>query len=993
MNAAVDPKSFGPVPPQAVRVRHYIPGRTRLEALAPLDPAGRDELAAALAARGWTLAGFNTVTRSLLVQHPPGCSPTEVVDTVGEALAGRLIARTPAGPRPVRTPQADADLARLMTLPADKVLKLVGASRSGLDEDEAARRLAEAGPNALPVARRRPRVAILGAQLSTLPVALLAGSALLSLATGGAFDAAVTVGVIALNAGIGFFTEDAVESLIARLGKPVEHTIMVMRAGGPRLMSARDIAPGDVLLLGPGQAIPADARLIEARDLTVDESILTGESQGVEKTARPLERGDGPLAERANMVHAGSVVIGGQGLAVAVRTGANTEAAAVRGLIANARPPKPVIEEKLDGFSRTLVYAALAASGVVLAVGLIRRRPPVDMIRSAVSLAVASLPEGLPAVATTTFALEAKAMEKRGVFVRMLPAIESIGAIDTLCLDKTGTLTENRMSVAGAAAGSALYGVAEGPTLIRADGAPAEEKDRRALAALAEAVALCNTAEPGVGGEGNGSGTELALLAFAALAGTDVEAVRTAAPRLSARERSQARRYMFTLHERDGEQLVFAKGAPDEVLALCLHERRTRGRIALDEVRRDEILAQNAELAGRGQRVLGVARRRARTGAFDPDAPDDFEWLGLVGLADPLRPSARQAVAMFQAAGVRTLMITGDQPVTARAIAAELDLAGGGAVRVISGAEMAELDDAALAEAARQATVFARVSPADKLRIVRALQANGAVVGMLGDGVNDGPALREARVGIAMGKKGSDVAREVADVVIADDDLAALGRAVARGRSTDDNIRNAVRFLLSTNLSEVLVMLAESFGGPQELETPMELFWLNLVTDVLPAIGLAMAEPAGDVMARDPAALQGPILQPGEFATLGLDGVQIAAAALIAHLAYTRRMPPGPGSRTATFLTLAGAQLVQAFSLRDRSPGERAAKTLSIRRLEMTVAASAGLLVLPFAFPGLGRSMGISPARPGQLALSAGLTGGSLLLSELRRLRRPGRSG
>lgn len=988
MNAAPDPGAFEPVPPAGARVRHYIPGRTRLEALAPLPSGQRDTVAAALAARGWTLAGFNSLTHSLLVLHPTACSPTEVVDAVSAALED-----APRADRDARAAAgASAELTLVMTASAETVMEMLGVGRAGLDSAEAARRLASTGANALPVAGRRSRAAILGAQLATLPVGLLAGSALLSLATGGVFDAVVTVGVIALNAGIGFATEDAVESLIARLGKPVEHTVVVVRSGERRLLAARDVAPGDLLMLSPGQAVPADARLVEAVDLTLDESILTGESQGVEKTAQPLSGAPDSIGDRANMVHAGSVVIGGQGLAVAVRTGAATEAAAVRSLIANARPPKPVIEEKLDGFSRTLVFGALAASGVVLAIGLYRRRPVVDMVRGAVSLAVASLPEGLPAVATTTFALEARAMEKRGVFVRMLPAIESIGAIDTLCLDKTGTLTENRMSVAGAAAGSALYSIAEGPALIRADGEPAQDKDRRALAALAEAVALCNTAEPARDGqhEGDGSGTELALLAFSALAGADVEALRAAAPRLSVRERSQARRYMFTQHALDGERLVFVKGAPEDVLSLCLHERRTRGRIALDQTRREAILEQNAVLAARGQRVLGVARRRARTGDFDPQAPDDFEWLGLVGLADPLRPSARQAVAMFQDAGVRTLMITGDQPVTAQAIATELDLAAGGEVKVLSGPDIAGLDDAALAKAAREATVFARVSPADKLRIVRALQAGGAVVGMLGDGVNDGPALREARVGIAMGKKGSDVAREVADVVIADDDLAALARAVARGRSTDDNIRNAMRFLLSTNLSEVLVMLAESFGEPRAEETPMELFWLNLVTDVLPAIGLAMAEPAGDVMARAPAALQGPILEPREFATLGLDSVQIAAAALAAHYLSANRMASGPITRTATFLTLAGAQLAQAFSLRDRSAGESSAKAISVRRLEATVAGAAGLLVLPFAAPGLGRAMGIGPARPAQLALAAGLTGGSLLLSEIR--RRPRRS-
>jgi Ca2+-transporting ATPase len=281
--------------------------------------------------------------------------------------------------------------------------------------------------------------------------------------------------------------------------------------------------------------------------------------------------------------------------------------------------------------------------------------------------------------------------------------------------------------------------------------------------------------------------------------------------------------------------------------------------------------------------------------------------------------------------------------------------------------------------------VFARATPADKLRIVRAFQSGGSIVGALGDGVNDGPALREARVGIAMGRKGTDTAREVADVVIAEDDLVALGRAVARGRSTDDNIKNALRFLLGTNFSEILVMLAEAFGPPAEQETPMELLWLNLVTDVLPAIGLAIAEPAGDVMKRPPAALKGPLLDRREYASLGLDALQIAAASLVAHFATRGQAGPGTEMRAATFITLAGAQLAHAFSLRDRSGQDRVASAISTRRLELTVAASAGLLILPFAIPPLGRVMGAGRLAPSQLGLSAALVGGSLLLSELRR--------
>lgn len=958
------------------RVRHHIPGRTRIETVAPFASPRRLPLEQALARRGWTLCSFSPPTRTVLVRHPPERSPAEVVDAVVEGLF--------AGPQPEAAgAPGDPELEAVMAAAAEAAPGLVGSSAAGLSEAEAARRLAASGRNVTPAFQRRSRVEIISAQLTTLPVGLLAGSAVLSLATGGMLDAVVTLAVVAINAGIGYATEDAVERLIARLSAPVAHKATVVREGRARLAPAAEVAPGDLIALAPGDAVAADARLIEANELTIDESILTGESLGVEKSAAPSPRPGAPLAERRNMVHAGTVVTGGQGLAVAVRTGARTEAAGVRALVSSARPPKPVIEEKLDELSRTLVLGALAGSGVVLGVGLALRHPLVQTLRTAVSLAVASMPEGLPAVATTTFALEAREMERRGVYVRLLPSIESLGVIDTLCLDKTGTLTENRMTVAGAAAGSALYGAGAG-RLTREDGVQAEEKDRRALTALAEAVSLCNSANGDSAG-GAGSATELALLEFAQLVGLDVTARRLAMPWTALRERSQRRRFMSTLHEKDGEQLLFLKGAPEDVLALCGWERRTRGRTALTPSRRAEILGQNESLAARGQRVLGVARQRGRNGAFDADQPADLEWLGLVGLSDPVRPKARQAIETFQRAGVRTVMITGDQPVTARAVAETLNLSGGEIVRVLTGPEIAGMDEATLGAHAAETTVFARAAPADKLRIVRALQSAGAVVGALGDGVNDGPALREARVGIAMGRRGSDVAREVADVVIADDDLEALARAVARGRATDDNIRNAVRFLLSTNLSEMLVMLVEAFGPPGEQETPLELFWINLVTDILPAIGLATAEPAGDVMQRSPASMRGPIIPRSEVRRLGLDAVQLAAVGLIAHAAGRGLGGPGPAARGPTFLTLAGAQLAHAFALRDRSPGDAHAKTISTRRLELAVGASAGLLAAPFVFPTLRRAMGATPILASELGLSAALIGTSMLVSEARR--------
>ncbi|WCP12076.1 Calcium-transporting ATPase 1 [Sphingobium sp. AntQ-1] len=916
----------------------------------------------------------------MLVEHDPAVTIAAIVSWLEESTPieaaaqpdDRLSRSGPRRPRLLDEPPLESDA--IFRSRGEDILELLRSGADGLSANEARRRLAVYGPNRTPPPLGRSQRDMVAAQFTGLPVALLFGSAVLSFATGGLLDAALTIGVVLANAAIGFSSENATERLIRRLSRPTEHMAEVQRDGNRLEVLAATIVPGDILVLAPGQFVPADARILECRDLTVDESTLTGESLPVRKHAKVLDQAPVAVADRHNIVHDGTIVSGGDGRAVVFRTGSGTEAARTRALIDLARPPRPVIEEELSSLSGRLALLCVGASSVVFLVGLLRGEPLLAMARSAVALAVAAIPEGLPAIATTTLALGARAMEREQAFVRALPAVEALGTIDTICLDKTGTLTENRMAVVGVAIGEEVRRTsADG----HSDGLAPD-----LLRAIAEALALCNEANLAMQ---TGSSTELALLRFCSDTGIDPDAVQQQSPIVRLQSRDQAHRWMATAHRLNGADYVAVKGAPDELLALAAHELTEDGLRPLDEERRRRILATNETLAREGLRVLGVARKE---GDLRDGLPDGLVWLGLVALADPVRAEAQEAVEIFHRAGIRTIIITGDQPATALSVAEAVAVSRTGIIPVVDGANLADLDDQALGALALRTSVFARVSPGDKLRIVRALQGAGRRVAMIGDGVNDGPALRAAAVGVAMGRQGTDVAREVADIVIADDDLRALARAIARGRATDDSIGAATRYFLSTNLSEVLLMLGETLHGRGGLETPMELFWLNLVTDIMPGLGLAMAEPRGDVMTRPPRAADAPLFGHNELRDLGFDGAHLAASALAAHLILLARKGAGPQARAATFITLSLAQFAHAWGLRDRTPGSVAGRVVSETRLGGALAAACGLLAAPFLIRPLRTLLGLGVPGPGDLALSAGLAATSFGVGELRRTQR-----
>lgn len=946
-----------------VRVHHALPGRTRLR-LAPLR--GRPDLLAALARRVAARDGIldvreNPWSGALLIMHRAETTAEEVAALVRDIWRAGLDA--PAG-------MAAAEPQRAWhALPAQAVAAAF-ASPNGLTDAQARARLDRIGENRLPQPAPPSPLAVLADQFKSAPVALLGASAALSLATGGLIDAALTAGVIGLNAAIGASTESWTSSLIRRLARQTDPDAIVLRDGVERRVPTSRVAPGDWIVLKTGSAVPADARLLRAEALLVDESSLTGESFPVEKQANASVAQDAPLAARRTMVHRGGVVTNGVAVAVVTATGAATEIGRVRALLHAAHPPKPPMEQALDRLGARLTIVCIAASSLLGCILLARGAALGSVVKSAIALAVSAIPEGLPALAASTKAMAARAMSQEGALLRNVNVLETAANVDVLCLDKTGTLTQNRMQAAVVQTLSARYDVKN------ADSIPSEARLIAKIAALCNDAALSDSETPSAG-----SGTELALLHLAKAAGLDPDLLRRSYPRRGVLLRSEERLYMATEHAQAGGALLAVKGAPHQVLGLCAKVRTGDATRALGDSDRAAISAQNEAMASEGLRVLGVARGVGATLA--DGAPSGLEWLGLVGLYDPLRPGAAEMVQTLQRAGMRTIILTGDQAGTARKLAHDLGLSSDGALDVVDASALRAMTPEGLAGIVRGVEVFARVSPSDKLAIIRALQAQGRVVAMTGDGVNDGPALRAADVGIAMGKSGADIARDVADIVIADDDLTTLAKALGRGRAADENLRRAVRFLLSTNASEVALLLAEGLHGPEALETPAQLFWLNLMTDVFPALGLSMARPAPDILERAPRAPAHDVFGPDEMRTIARDALRMAAPAALMHLIGTARHGSGARTRGLTFLALASHQLAHAL----RIGSSRRASDLLDRPVELGVAASYLLLAAPFAIRPLGRVLRIVPPKLTEAALIVGF---SLAPFALKLMARPG---
>lgn len=918
----------------------------------------------------------NPLTGKVRVLFEPSVPVDEMLSTLGMKAAndepGRAIAAS-AQVLPIRTPgkttirkedqtkpsQPKEIYAAWHLRPAEEALTHYEVSRTGgLSSAEVAHKLRE-GLNLLPQPHTRSSFELLASQFKSLPVGLLGISALLSLATGGVAEAISIAAVLALNGGIGYVTEKRAEATIASLSELVDENTPVIRDGAVVQVPTSHIVPGDLLVLAPGVHVPADARMVQSSGMTIDESALTGESHAVHKHSAALGQ-PAALADRTNMVYMGTSVAAGTGLAVVVGTGERTEIGAIQAAMEMAEQPKTPIQKEMDSLGNRLVKISGLICLGVFGIGLLRGQGWLQMLKSSISLAIAAVPEGLPTVATTSLARGLRVMRAKQMLIRRLQAVETIGAIHTICFDKTGTLTMNRMAAVAVTTGTRRLTLVDGQLqpLIQS----ASQKEGGDVARLLQLCVLSNEtivhSDDPAAFLSSGSSTENALVRLAEEVGIITSALRHAFPLLHAQLRGEGRNYMRTVHATpDGNHLIAVKGSPLEVLSMSARMQSGSDVVELTDELRRRIELENEQMAARQLRVLGFAYAQQDVSEEASDNAGNLIWAGLVGLADPLRPGAQQMIRQLHRAGIHTTMITGDQHATAYAVGQSLGLACGTEPRILDSDHLEDIAPDELAARAAKADIFARVSPAKKLHIVRALQQSGKVVGMTGDGINDGPALRAADVGIAMGRHGTDLARSAADVVLADDRLEIVLDAIRQGRTITNNIEKSLHFLISSNLSEILVVLgAVATTGATPL-TPMQLLWINLLSDVFPAIALA-AEPAeGDVMERPPRAPNKRLIANEDLKRYGLEGSLIAGGALAAYGYGFLRYGGGPRAGTLAFNSLMLGQLLHAYSCRSRhrglfGKGERNGK------LDLAIVGSIGLQLLANLIPGLRSLLG-----------------------------------
>jgi Ca2+-transporting ATPase len=879
------------------------------------------------------------------------------------------------------------------TLTAVAVLKTWSSSESGLEAAAAAERLRTHGPNEFRERRGKGAWRMLAEQFAATMVLILVAAGAVSALLGKLIESAAILSIVVLFAVLGFFQEYRAERAMAALRRLAVPAVRVRRAGQAIEISAREIVPGDVVLLEAGQAVPADLRLIEAVQLKIQEAALTGESEPVEKNTEPLPAAGLPLGDRRNMAYQGTSVTYGRGRGVVVATGMHTELGRIATLIQGVPTQRTPLQGRLDQLAKGLAAAGGLAAVLVAVVGWWSGEPLADMFLTAVSVAVAVVPEGLPAVVTITLALGAQRMLRRNALIRKLPAVETLGAVTVICSDKTGTLTENRMTVTVVDAAGERLDLLE--TLRRQRPSVTADECRASadwdvplpIRLTLAAAALCNDA---VLNADSGSGcftalgdpTEGALLIAAVRTGMFPDRLQAAAPRVAEAPFDSSRKRMTTVHRlaedlpealqpfQASERVAFTKGAADSLLALSAQVWDGERPEPLSDAWRVRIRTASEHLARDGMRVLGVACRQLDGAAAALPAErleGDLTFLGLIGLMDPPRSAVRPAVAACKAAGIRPVMITGDHPLTAVAIARDLGMAD--RPEAVTGEALNRMGPSELAAIVDEVSVYARVSPEDKLRIVGALKQRGQIVAMTGDGVNDAPALKKADIGVAMGITGTDVAKEAADMVLVDDNFATIVAAVEEGRTIYVNLMRFIKFSLGGNLGKVLVMLAAPIFGIHVALRPLQLLWLNLLTDGLLGLGLGVEPAEADVMRRPPRPTKAPVLERADRLHIGWVGVVIAAATLGVGAAYFDPMRPEDTTwQTMIFAALGFTQIGHALGL--RASGNSILSVAANPLMAMLTLAALGLQLAAIYLPFLERFFGLTPLALPDLALA-----------------------
>jgi magnesium-transporting ATPase (P-type) len=857
--------------------------------------------------------------------------------------------------------------------PVDAVLQALQSTRGGLSSAEAAARLARYGPNRLPPPKRRGPLARFLLQFHNVLIYVLLAAAGITALMGHFVDSLVILGVVVINAVIGFVQEGKAEEALAAIRGMLAPKAQVLRDGRRQEIDAAELVPGDIVFLVAGDRVPADLRLIEVKSLKVEEAVLTGESVAVEKQSEPVTAA-APLGDRASMAWSGTLVTFGRAIGVVVATGSETEIGRISRMLAEVEELETPLLRKMAQFGHWLTWAILAIAAFTFAFGtLVRDYTAGEMFLAAVGLAVAAIPEGLPAILTITLAIGVQAMARRRAIVRRLPAVEALGSVTVICSDKTGTLTRNEMTVQAVRTADHEYtvtGTGYSPHGgFELAGAEVRVENHPILREIALVALLCNDATLEQEGEAwrvNGDPTEGALITLALKAGLDPKFEAGAWPRTDVIPFESEHRFMATLHhDHTGRAWIALKGAPEQVLSLCTAQRAATGEQPLDP---DRWRMAMDELASRGMRLLALAVKSAeankRVLEFADIEAGGFTLLAIVGIADPPREEAIRAVAECRAAGIRVKMITGDHAATAAAIGAQLKLAD--EIRVLTGAEIDAMDAACLRRAAVETAIFARASPEHKLRLVEALQAEGEVVAMTGDGVNDAPALKRADVGVAMGQKGSEAAKEAAEIVLADDNFATIAAAIEEGRRIYDNIRKAIVFILPTNGGQAGVLVAAVLLGLHQLPiTPVQILWVNMVTAVTLALALAFEPAERDLMRRPPRDPSGAILTPFMLWRIAFVSALLVAGSLGLFLWELGRGTSLEVARTATVNLLMVGEVFYLLSCRHLTNPVLSREGMTGNRWVWI--AIAALLILQLAFtyvPAMQRLFHTAPLDP-----------------------------
>jgi Ca2+-transporting ATPase len=860
--------------------------------------------------------------------------------------------------------------------PAQAAAELDSDPENGLTTVEAQVRLARYGPNKLPEPAAVSPWRLFLAQFKSVMTVLLLAATLIAFLLGDELEGIAILVVLLLNALLGFVNEYRAERSVQALKALVVPLAEVVRDGAAHEIPAAELVPGDIIAFEAGDRVPADARLIEARSLRLDESALTGESVATDKDSEAVLEDDVPLAERQTMVYTGTAIVQGRGQAIVTATAATTEIGKISTLMAGTEQEQTPLQERLDRLGRYLALAALVIAAVMVVVGLWRGQEFLSMLETSLALAIAAVPEGLPAVLTIALALGMRRMAQRRAIVRRLAAVETLGSTNVICTDKTGTLTQNQMTVRELHLGGRVVqvtGAGYEPTgKFYVDGQSVSLQPDPHFRLALQAGVLCNTAslERTDGRwEVVGDPTEGALLVMAAKSGLDFEAERDVYPKVGEIPFDARERRMVTIHRADpgldGNRLipddpfvVLVKGAPEAVLPNCTRQQQGNSVTALTRTDWEQLWQVNEDMAGRALRVLALAYKGVQTQTEDPFC--ELVFLGLVGMIDPPRPEAKEAVQRCQEAGIRVVMITGDQKTTAQAIAQELGILVARTLEskepeklVTDGLSLDAMDEAVLQEQISETAVYARVSPEHKLRIVRAFQSRDQVVAMTGDGVNDAPALKAADIGVAMGRMGTDVAREAADMVLADDNFATIVSAVEQGRVVFANVRKFVHFLFSCNLSEILTMFVAAVVGLPLPLLPLQILWLNLVTDVFPALALA-GEPAEAGMMQRPPPETRRQRPPATFVrSIAIEGALLAGATLLAFTWALGQSTDISRATTVAFLTLGLAQLFHVINSRFETGSALGPQLFTNRAvlgaIGLTVALQMAAVYLPIA--------------------------------------------